>query len=75
MVAGLPFSGDLGKAMVKGVDIIAGFRDQPIDDEATQHKHSKNTSTNDLNHCLVFGTMNQYCQQEKQNATVMKTLR
>jgi len=45
-------------AFVKGVSVIAGFRDQPVDDEAAQQKHSKNTSKDELKHCFVFGTMN-----------------
>ena len=58
-VSGPSFSGDFGKAtMVNGVNVIAGFRDQPVDDEAAQHKHSKNTSNDKLNHCFVLGTMN-----------------
>ena len=47
-----------GKALVKGVNVIAGFRDQPVDGKATPQKHSKNTRNDELNHFFVVGTMN-----------------
>ena len=55
---GNPFSSHGDKAMFKGLNVIAGFRDQPVDDEEAQQKRSKNSSNDELNHCFVMGTMN-----------------
>ena len=55
---GNPFSSHGDKAMFKGLNVIAGFRDQQVDAPVARQNHIKNTSKDELNHCFVIGTVN-----------------
>ena len=44
--------------MVKGVDVVARFRDQPVEGDEVKQKRSKEGSNDELTHCFVIGTMN-----------------
>ena len=41
----------------RGVNIIAGFRYQPVGDEAGQYKQTRNNSREKLEVCSILGTV------------------
>ena len=44
-------------ASVRGINVITGLRDQPIEDETEQYNKGKEPSKGKFDNCLVLGTV------------------
>ena len=42
---------------VRGINVITGLRDQPIEGETEQYNKEKDTSKDKFDNCLVLGTV------------------